>query len=84
VSARQKAKALTLNEYADKWIGQRNVKPGTKIEYKRLKARLIKDTIGKVPLRNLHPHIGARSCSGNYRSIATLSACRRTSLAVVE
>jgi len=59
VSARQKAKALTLNEYADKWIGQRNVKPGTKIEYKRLKARLIKDTIGKVPLRDLHPHIGS-------------------------
>ncbi|HTQ22236.1 site-specific integrase [Mycobacterium sp.] len=52
-AARRKADSITLNEYADKWIEHRNVKPGTKIEYKRLKARLIADTLGKAPLKNI-------------------------------
>ncbi|WP_342744346.1 site-specific integrase [Mycobacterium aquaticum] len=54
-AAQRQAEAVTLNTYADRWIEQRNVKPGTKIEYRRLKAQLITDTIGKVVLRNLTP-----------------------------
>ncbi len=54
-AAQHKAEALTLNEYADQWIEQRNVKPGTRIEYKRIKARLIADTLGKVALKTIGP-----------------------------
>ena len=52
----RKTKAVTVSEYADKWIEQQNVKPSTKIEYRRLKSRLIDDTpLGRMPLRNVTP-----------------------------
>jgi integrase len=54
-AAQHKAEALTLNEYADQWIEQRNIKPGTRIEYKRIKARLIAPTLGKLPLKTIGP-----------------------------
>jgi integrase len=37
-AARRKAKALTLGDYAEKWIEHRNIKPSTRIEYRRLMA----------------------------------------------
>jgi integrase len=51
-AARQKAKTLTLGEYADKWIEQRNIKPSTTIEYKRLMAGPL-EQLGRVELRNI-------------------------------
>lgn len=54
-AAQQHTEALTLNEYADQWIEQRNVKPGTRIEYKRIKTRLIADTLGKLALKTISP-----------------------------
>lgn len=50
-AAHRKAHAVRLSEYADKWIEQRNLKQGAAIEYRRIKARLIDPTIGKIPLR---------------------------------
>lgn len=63
----RKADAITLNEYADRWIEQRTVKPTTRIEYKRIKSRLLADTLGKVPLKNISSDLvrGWYSALGN-------------------
>ena len=52
-AAQRNAQGTTLAEYAGKWIEQRTLKPGTAIEYRRIKARLIDPTIGKLPLRSV-------------------------------
>ncbi len=55
-AAQRKAKSIALGEYVDKWIEQRNVKPGTRIEYQRIAARKF-DKLRKVALRNLTPDV---------------------------
>jgi integrase len=57
-AAQRKEKALTLDEYAEKWIehgGARgNLKPSTKTEYRRLMAGPIAP-LGKIELREIDP-----------------------------
>ena len=52
-AAARRAQSISLNTYADRWIEQRNVKPTTRTEYKRIKAKVITDTLGKVALTDL-------------------------------
>lgn len=49
-----KSRAITLAEYAETWIEERNVKPRTRIGYKSLWDNHI-HTLGRVPLNNLTP-----------------------------
>lgn len=57
-AAQRKAQSITLAEYAQRWIGQRNVKPGTKIEYRRIIAKRFGETpLGRLPLRTITPDI---------------------------
>jgi len=53
-AAQQKAKTITLAEYADKWIKHRNIKPSTEIEYKRLLGGPL-EQLGHVELRHINP-----------------------------
>src|ERR1700682_1120994 len=55
-AAQRKAESITLGEYADRWIEQRNVKAGTRIEYKRSKARHF-DKLDKLPLKDITPDV---------------------------
>jgi integrase len=73
-AAQHKAQAITLSDYADKWIEQRNLKSGTAIEYRRIKARLIDPTIGRLPLRA----VTADAVRGWYVNLGT-EAPRRNS-----
>ena len=66
-AAQRNAQSVTLSEYADKWIEQRHLKAGTAIEYRRIKARLIDPTLGKVPLR----HISADAVRTWYVNLGT-------------
>ncbi len=56
-AAQRNAASVTLSDYAGKWIEQRNLKQGTAIEYRRVKARMIDPTLGKVPLRHLNAQV---------------------------
>jgi integrase len=51
-AAQRKAETITLGEYADRWIEQRNIKPGTRIEYQRMNKRYL-DKLGKLALRDI-------------------------------
>jgi integrase len=53
--ADKKAKAVTLAEYADRWIEHRNIKPRTRSMYKDLMRRHIRESLGRLPLKNLTP-----------------------------
>jgi integrase len=54
-TAAKKTKAVTVADYVAVWIDHRNIKPRTKAHYRDLLARHIKDTLGRVPVRNLTP-----------------------------
>jgi integrase len=54
-TAAKKAKAVTVAEYIAVWIEHRNIKPRTKAHYRDLLERHIKDTLGRVPIKNLTP-----------------------------
>jgi integrase len=57
-AAQRKAQSITLAEYAQRWIEQRNVKAGTKIEYRRIiKKRFGETPLGRLPLRTITPDI---------------------------
>jgi integrase len=56
-AAQRKAESVTLNEYADRWIEQRNVKTSTRTEYKRIKAKVITGTLGKMALKDISTDI---------------------------
>ncbi|HSS23444.1 MAG TPA: integrase, partial [Mycobacterium sp.] len=73
-AAQRKAEALTLNEYGDRWIEQRNVKPGTKIEYKRTWARLIAPTLGRLPLKT----IGSDTVRAWFAALGVEHQCRNS------
>ena len=51
-AAQRKAKTITLGEYADKWIEHRNIKPSTRLEYRRLLAGPLAH-LGPVELRTI-------------------------------
>src|SRR6476660_328397 len=53
--AENKARAVTLGEYAQTWIGQRHLKPRTRIAYQALLDRHIAVALGRVPVNNLTP-----------------------------
>jgi integrase len=55
-AAQRKSESITLGEYVDRWIEQRNVKAGTRIEYKRIAKRKF-DKLRKLPLRDITPDI---------------------------
>jgi integrase len=46
---------LTLAEYADSWLAQRDLKPRTKAHYRATLDAHINPTLGAVPLRALNP-----------------------------
>jgi integrase len=48
--------SIPLDECADTWIKQRNIKAGTRIEYERTKARHF-DKLGKLSLRHITPDV---------------------------
>ena len=45
--AEKKAKAITVGEYAQTWIEQRNVKPRTRLGYQDLLRLHIEPTLGR-------------------------------------
>lgn len=53
--AENRAKAVTLGEYAQTWIDQRHLKPRTRIAYQALLDRHIALALGRVPVKNLTP-----------------------------
>jgi integrase len=87
-AAQHKAQAITLSDYAGKWIEQRNLKPGTAIEYRRTKVRLIDPTIGKLPLRAVtadavrswHHGLGTDAPRRNSHACAMLHAIVKTAV----
>jgi integrase len=54
-TAAKKAKAVTVAEYIGVWIEHRNIKPRTKVHYRDVLERHIKDTLGRVAVKNLTP-----------------------------
>lgn len=52
-AAQRKAKVLTLGAYGDTWIKERRLTERTRQEYTSKFARLIKPTLGPVPLHDL-------------------------------
>jgi integrase len=52
-AAQRVTQGQTLNDYAAKWLDERNIKTSTKIEYRRIYRQLIEPTIGKTPMRYL-------------------------------
>jgi integrase len=52
-AAEKKAKAITLEEYAETWIDHRHVKPRTKIGYRALLKQHIAPMLGPVAMKNL-------------------------------
>ncbi|MGV0607380.1 tyrosine-type recombinase/integrase [Mycolicibacterium sp. XJ1904] len=52
-SAEKKAKAITVGEYAEKWIEHRNLKPRTRSAYRDILRLHIGPRLGKVPLKSL-------------------------------
>lgn len=52
--AEKKAKAITLGEYANTWLAERNIKERTRLHYRSLLDRQIKPLHG-TPLKNLSP-----------------------------
>src|SRR5271166_3564484 len=87
-AAQHTAQAITLSDYADKWIGQRHLKAGTAIEYRRIKARLIDPTIGKLPLRAVtadavrgwHANLGTEAPRRNSHAYGLLHAIVKTAV----
>ncbi|WP_204806739.1 tyrosine-type recombinase/integrase [Mycobacterium riyadhense] len=52
-AAEKRATQVTLGEYAEKWIAERNVKPRTRLGYESLYANHIREMLGRVPLKHL-------------------------------
>jgi hypothetical protein len=50
-AAQHNAQAMTLSDYADRWIEQRTLKQGTAIEYRRILDRVVNPKLGLLPLR---------------------------------
>jgi integrase len=88
-ATQHKAQAITLADYADKWIDERNIKASTKIEYRRIKSALIDPTIGKTPLRYLtaelvrgwYHNLGSDTPRRRSHAYGLLSAISKTALA---
>lgn len=54
-AAEKKARAITVGEYAERWIELRNVKPRTRSMYKDLLRLHINPKLGKVAMGSLTP-----------------------------
>ena len=88
LAAQRNAQGTTLAEYAGKWIEQRTLTPGTAIEYRRIKARLIDPTIGKLPLRRVtadavrgwHTGLGTDTPRRNSHAYGLLHAVLKTAV----
>ncbi|GAB93722.1 tyrosine-type recombinase/integrase [Gordonia rhizosphera] len=52
---RTKARIVTVTEYAERWIEQRNIKPGTHTVYSSMLTNHITPMLGRIPLRDLSP-----------------------------
>jgi integrase len=87
--AEAKAKAVTLGEYAVRWIEHRNIKPRTRIQYEALYERHIKRPLGKVPLKNVTPEtvrawyagLGSEATRRNSHAYGLLHAICGTAVA---
>jgi integrase len=67
-----KIKAITLAEYGERWIEERNIKAGTRIEYKAKFANHIKPKLGRYAICDLNPAL-VRSW---YSSLGTKTPTR--------
>ncbi len=72
--AERKAKAITLAEYADKWVEHRNIKPRTRSMYEDLLRLHIKPPLGRLPLKNITPE----AIRGWYASLGSDHARRNS------
>jgi len=54
-AAVKQAKAITLQQYADTWLEQRDIRPRTRTQYEALLRDHINPILGQVPLRNINP-----------------------------
>lgn len=88
-AAAQKARAVTVGEYADRWIEHRNVKPRTRSMYKDLLRLHIKPKLGKVPVGSLTPDavrgwfssLGTEHTRRNSHAYGLLNAICNTAVA---
>ncbi|KAA1248766.1 tyrosine-type recombinase/integrase [Mycobacterium simiae] len=75
-AAAKKAKAITLAEYAERWIEHRDIKPRTRAHYETLLEDHIKPRLGRVALTSLTPeavrawHASTLTDRPTYRSHA--------------
>lgn len=75
-AAAKRAKAITLGEYADRWIDHRNIKPRTKRHYETILKEHITPRLGRVALKALTPeavrawHASTLTDRPTYRSHA--------------
>ncbi len=87
-AAQRNAQGMTLTEYTARWIEQRNLKSGTTIEYRRIKANLIDPTIGTLPLRAVtadavrtwHTGLGTDKPTRNSHAYGLLHAVLKTAV----
>lgn len=88
-AAERKARAITVGEYADRWIEHRNVKPRTRSMYNDLLRLHIKPKLGKVPLGSLTPDavrvwfssLGTEHTRRNSHAYGLLNAICNTAVA---
>ena len=72
ITEESKIKAETLAEYGERWIDERNIKAGTRIEYKAKFANHIKPKLGRIAICDLSPAL-VRSW---YSSLGTKTPTR--------
>ncbi|MGY1991828.1 tyrosine-type recombinase/integrase [Mycolicibacterium fortuitum] len=87
--AERKVKAVSVGEYAERWIEHRNIKPRTRSMYNDLLRLHIKPSLGKIPLKNLTPDavrawfhsLGTEHTRRNSHAYGLLNAICNTAVA---
>ncbi|GAT02062.1 tyrosine-type recombinase/integrase [Mycolicibacterium fortuitum] len=88
-AAQSKIKAVTVGEYAERWIEHRNIKPRTRSMYNDLLRLHIRPSLGKIPLKNLTPDavrawfhsLGTEHTRRNSHAYGLLNAICNTAVA---
>lgn len=88
-AAEVKVKAVTVGEYAERWIEHRTIKPRTRSMYNDLLRLYIGPSLGKVPLKNLTPDavrawfhsLGTEHTRRNSHAYGLLNAVCNTAVA---
>ncbi|MCH5644362.1 site-specific integrase [Gordonia sp. ABSL49_1] len=86
---RAKARIITLAEYADRWVDERQLKPRTRSGYKDLLRLHIKPTLGNVAMKNIlagtirswHSGLGTEYPRRNSHAYGLLHAIMATAAA---